>query len=274
MGIVVRERKENPGSSMPQFLRFPVETREDFRSLYAKRMRADLASRIGKDWIQILDSRRDRDRPFAVIANLWGGFFGPLRNFVGLERLCTLLYDDLPFVEEMMDATAEFLVAVMGQILEHTTVDVFGFWEDMAYRNGPLIGPNWVSRFMVPRYRKVVDFVRSRGVEWIALDCDGRVDPLISVWLDAGINFLYPFEVQSGMDVVAVRRKFGRDLRMFGGVDKRALARGRDAIDGELCRVSPLVREGGYIPCLDHSVPPDVPYANYRYYMQRLRQIL
>jgi uroporphyrinogen decarboxylase len=99
------------------------------------------------------------------------------------------------------------------------------------------------------------------------------MDSLIPVWLDAGLNFLYPFEVQAGMDVLAVRRKYGRGLRMWGGVDKRALAHGPRAIDAELARLKPLMDEGGFIPHTDHSIPPDVPFRNYCYFMEKLGEV-
>ncbi|MBC7289285.1 MAG: hypothetical protein H5T86_14850, partial [Armatimonadetes bacterium] len=183
-------------------------------------------------------------------------------------------YDDPPFVEEMMDAFADFIVAMMGQILEYTTIEVFGFWEDMAYKTGPLISPELARRYMLPRYSRVVEFLRGRGVEFISLDSDGNVAALIPVWLDAGINVLYPFEVQAGMDVVEVRRRYGRHLRMWGGIDKRALAKGPEAIDAELERVRPLVDEGGYVAAPDHGLPPDVPFANYCYFMDSLGRLV
>ena len=273
-GILMRERKDQPFSSMPQFVRFPVQTREDFRQFWRERMQPDLSARLGPDYAQKLSAYRDRDFPLIVIADRWGGFFGALRNLTGVERLCMLFYDHPAFVEEMMDAFADFIIAMMDGILEHTDVDVFGFWEDMGYKTGPLISPDMVRRYMLPRYRRVVEFVRSRGVKLISLDSDGDISSLIPLWLDAGINVLYPFEAQCGMDVVEIRREYGKDLRLWCGIDKRALAWGPDAIDCELERVRPLIEEGGYVPAPDHSLPPDVPFANYRYYMERLRQIV
>jgi len=215
---------------------------------------------------------RARPMPFLIVSDRWGGFFGPIRNLVGVERLCTLLYDDPAFVEEMMDADADFVIAMMRQILEVVQIDAFAMWEDMAYNHAPLISPEMVRRHMLPRYRRVVEFVRSKGVPYVGLDSDGQIDPLIPVWMDAGLNFLYPFEVQSGMDVLAVRRRYGRELRIWGGVDKRALAKGREAIDAELRRVEPLIAEGGYIPHTDHSAPPDISFADYSYYLRRLSE--
>ena len=277
-GILIREYKVNRMSSMPQFVRFPVETREDFRIFWKERMQPDLNSRLthhlGSDWKERLAAYRKRDFPLIVIADRWGGFFGPLRNLLGVEKLCMLFYDDPLFIEEMMDAEAEYMIQVMSQILDYTDVDVFGFWEDMAYKSGPLVGPEMFRKFAFPRYRRVVDFLRSRGVEFIALDSDGDINKLIPVWIDAGINILYPFEVQCGMDVLKVRSEYGRDLRIWYGVDKRVAAKGHEAIDAEMARLAPLVKEGGYIPGPDHSFPPDVSYDNYCYFMTKLYTIL
>ncbi len=272
-GILMREMKNNPYSSMPQFVKFPVTNREEFRAFWKERMRPDPEQRIGPNWRQALLDLRDSQIPVIVISDRWGGFFGPLRNLVGVEALCTLFYDDPAFVEEMMDADADFIIAMMDRILEVAPVDAFAFWEDMAYKTGPLLTPKLARKFMLPRYRRVVQFLRSRGVEWIGLDSDGRIDSLIPIWLDAGLNYLYPFEVQAGMDVVAIRRTYGRDLRIWGGVDKRAVAAGPAAIERELARVRPLIEEGGYIPMLDHSCPPDISWQNYTYYMRRLREV-
>jgi uroporphyrinogen decarboxylase len=272
-GILMRELKHNPMSSMPQFVKFPVETRAEFRRFWHEHMQSDMAQRMGPDWKEQLRAMRARPQPFVIISDRWGGFFGPLRNLVGVERLCTLFYDDPLFIEEMMDADADFIIAMMSQILDVVPIDSFSFWEDMAYKTAPLLSPRLARQYMLPRYKRVVEFLAGRGVPFIGLDSDGMMDPLVPVWMDAGLNFLYPFEVQAGMDVLAVRKKYGKQLRLWGGVDKRALAHGPAAIDAELERIRPLIAEGGYIPHTDHSIPPDVSYENFRYYTRRLGEV-
>jgi uroporphyrinogen decarboxylase len=273
-GILMRERRDHPLSSMPQFLRFPVETPEDFRSFRKERLQPDLDARIGPDWKERLEAYRTRDFPLVIIADRWGGFFGPLRNLLGVEKLCILFHENPSFVEEMMDAIADFIIAMMDQVLDRTSVEFFGFWEDMAYKNGPLIGPQMVRKYMVPRYKRVTEFLRGRGVEFISVDSDGDVSLLVPHWLDAGINIVYPFEVQCGMDVAKFRKEYGRDLRMCTGINKRAIAEGPTAIEAELARVAPLIAEGGYIPGPDHSLPPDVSFAQYLYFNERLFELL
>jgi uroporphyrinogen decarboxylase len=59
----------------------------------------------------------------------------------------------------------------------------------------------------------------------------------------------------------------------MGGVDKHVLAQDRAAIDAMIDHLTPLVEEGGYIPTPDHRVPPDVPLANYLYYLDRIKEV-
>ena len=61
---------------------------------------------------------------------------------------------------------------------------------------------------------------------------------------------------------------------MWGGVDKRVLAQGKAAIDAHLRAMIPIVEEGGFIPTVDHTVPPDVPWAHFKYYMEQKDKLL
>ncbi len=67
------------------------------------------------------------------------------------------------------------------------------------------------------------------------------------------------------MDPRRLRREHGRDLVLDGGIDKRELT----AIETELQeKIPPLLAAGGYVPHVDHSVPPDIPYYNFMYYLE------
>lgn len=270
-GIVMEVPNGWRESSMPHFIRFPVETLADFNQFASERLQPQLKQRLGPTWKNLCAGWAVRQQPLMMFADRWGGFFGPLRNLMGVEKLCTAFYDDPSLIEAMMDHIADLIITVMGHVLDTTSIDMFAFWEDMAYRGGSLLSPTLARRFMLPRYKRVVEFLKSRGVEHIGLDSDGDVLQLIPIWLEAGIEVIWPFEVQSGMDVVALRRQFGRDLRMLGGIDKRALALDPTAIRHAVDSVMPLVAEGGYVPYLDHSAPPDISWTNYTFYMEYLK---
>ena len=127
---------------------------------------------------------------------------------------------------------------------------------------------------MMPGYRKITDLLHSAGIDVIMLDSDGNVEELIPLWLECGINFIYPMEVAAGMDVVQLRKKFGKDLIIGGGMDKRILASNKDAIFEMVMSKKSVMLEGGYFPGVDHAIPPDISWENFTYYRQLVNSIV
>ncbi len=271
-GIIMRELKVGRETSMPHWLDFPIKTRKDFEeNLY--RWDLNYETRFPENWADKCKLWKNRKIPLRMWADREGGFFGPLRNLFGLEGLSYMFYDDIELIEEVLDRKVECMIRIIDEIMKSVTFDYFVFWEDMCYKNGPLLAPDLFDKYLVPRYKKVTDHLRSKGIDIIFVDSDGDVTKLVPLWLKAGVNGILPFEVQCGMDVNKFRKEYGKDLLIMGGIDKRALITGGKDIDNELKRVAPLVEEGGYIPWLDHSVPPDVSYDNFLYYMDRLEAL-
>jgi uroporphyrinogen decarboxylase len=137
-----------------------------------------------------------------------------------------------------------------------------------------MVSPEHFQKFMTPAYKKVVKFVKNYGIDVIIVDSDGLVDELIPLFLEVGVNGILPVEIAAGNDPIAWRKKYGKDLRMLGGIDKRALSRGKKDIEDELKKNSVLISESGYIPALDHLIPPDVSLDNFKYYMKLKREAL
>lgn len=185
-----------------------------------------------------------------------------------------MFYDDLKLVEDMMDQVLELNMGILQRVLKDVKVDFIRLWEDMAYKTGPLISPDMVKKLMVPRYKIIIDFLHSHGIDIIHIDSDGNVNELIPLWLDVGINFPWPLEVAAKMDAVALRKKYGKDLIMSGNIDKRIFAKGRKAIREEVMSKVPFLLEtGGYFPGLDHAIPPNISFTDFRYFINLLREI-
>ena len=107
----------------------------------------------------------------------------------------------------------------------------------------------------------------------MSLDCDGCIDKLVPIWLQNGVNTMFPIEVGTwGASIAPWRAQYGRELRGIGGMDKRVLAYDRDAVDRELERLKPLVEAGGYIPCPDHRLPPETKWELVQYYCEQFRK--
>lgn len=257
--------------AMPQFLDFPLHDRDDFKQI-AKRYDPAAPGRYPAEWASYIVQVRQRDYPLGLT---FDGYFGRLRNWMGLEGLCYALADDPGLVAEMCDLHTEFILQTIERALADVQVDYVNIWEDMAYKAGSLMSPTQVRHLMLPGYRRIVDRLRAHGIDIIFVDCDGNIDELIPLWLEAGINGVWPLEAASEMNPVALRQRYGHNLLLVGGIDKRELSRGCDQVRAEVLRIVPqLYAEGGYIPTVDHSVPPDVPYENYVYFRQLLAELV
>ena len=166
-----------------------------------------------------------------------------------------------------MEYYAEFILKTSQPVLEKIQVEYFTFNEDFAMRTGPLVSPEVYREFIFPRLKRIVEFFRGCGVRYIAVDTDGDPTVLVPLMLDAGVDTLWPIERAAGVSPVEWRKRFGRSLRLWGGVDKRVLLMGPASIRAHLRELIPLIEEGGYIPTIDHTVPPDVSWDNFRCYM-------
>lgn len=278
-GIVTKALKEgsvgNSRSCMDQYLSFPVETPEDFKSL-KKRLVTDIDSRYPENWESRIQEWNQRDHVLVMSKNCGTkGFFWRAREWMGTEGVCYAWYDMPKLMHEMMEFIADFTIEISKPILSRITPDYVFINEDMAMKNGPLLSPGQYREFIFPHMRRLVDFFKSQGIPYVAVDTDGNSEPLLSMLIDAGVDAIWPMErAAEDQDPMELRKKYGRDLRLWGGVDKRELAKGIPDIENHLASLLPIVEDGGFIPTVDHLVPPDVSLDNFKYYMKRKQDML
>ncbi len=269
-GRTVREFKDH--TSMPEWEDFPVKTPEDLERVLAERYDAgNLDARFTPAWEA---QARDAATSGALVLIDGGCFYWTLRSLAGVENASYLLYDAPELVEELFERYCVIALEGIRRAGRLTPIDTLGFGEDIACKNGPFMSLEMFRAMVVPRYRRTVDLAAAHGVEQTWYDSDGDLRALLPDYLSVGIHTLAPCEVAAGTDPAPLRKQYGRALRFIGGVDKRAVAKGPDAIRAELDRLRPVVREGGFIPAIDHSVAADISWDNYRYYVDEMRQLL
>jgi uroporphyrinogen decarboxylase len=270
-GVHVLKRKAM--SSIPQHLRNLLTDRESWEKHYKPRLDPDNPIRYPENWDEKVAEWTNPDRDY-VIQLPGGSLFGWIRNWMGLENVALLIYDDPVLFEEMVETIADCQIGLLTRILETGgRFEGLSMWEDMAYRSGPLISPEHFKKFLSPHYRRFSDLMQRFNVPVTWVDSDGDISLLIPLWLEAGVNCMFPIEVGTwGADPVALRNEYGKDLLMMGGFDKKILAKSKEAIEAEVRRLTPLVEEGGFIGFCDHRVPPDVPLENYWHYLELVRK--
>lgn len=204
-----------------------------------------------------------------------GSLIGSIRNVIGVEGLSYLSADDPDLLDEIVTANADVVYRAVEHALASGARFDFGhFWEDICYKNGPLVSPRVFRTVIAPHYRRITGLLASHGIDIVSVDCDGCIDALLPIWLENGVNTMFPIEVGTWKASIAPwREKHGRGLRGVGGMDKTVFAKGADAIDAEVARLQPLVALGGFIPCPDHRIAPDAEWDLVRRYCDRLRAV-
>lgn len=215
--------------------------------------------------------RPDRDTHILLHC---GSLYGDLRNYVGVENLCYMLVDDEALLDEMIQVNADMCYRCAEWALASgVPFDIGHFWEDIAFKNGPLVNPQVFREKVGPHYRRITDLLHSYGIDLVSLDCDGMIDALVPVWLDNGVNVMFPIEVGTWQaSIEPWRRQYGRGLLGVGGMNKKIFALDYGAVDVEIERLRRLVDLGGFLPCMDHRIAADAEWENVQYYCERMRR--
>lgn len=204
-----------------------------------------------------------------------GSLYGAIRDYVGMENLCYLMADDPDLVIEMIDVNAELCYRCTEYALATgARFDIAHFWEDICFKNGPLVNPAFFAEHVGPHYKRITDLVRSHGIDLVSLDCDGMIDSLVPIWLENGVNVMFPIEVGTwDASIAPWREQYGKRVRGVGGMRKYIFALDYAAVDAEVERLRRLVDLGGFIPCPDHRIASDAKWENVQYYCEKMREL-
>ena len=249
---------------------YPVKNMDDWLKL--KPMFEYNESRI--DSAALLEAKELQKNGTMIKAAIPGGYDLP-RELMGEEQVCLCFYDDPELMHDILDTIAETSFRVLEKISAEITVDCLTVHEDMAGKGGPMIGPALITEFISPYYHRIWDLLSSRGTRLFAQDSDGDMNPVLSVFADAGVNIFYPCEPAAGMNIVDIRAKYGKRFAMLGGIDKHVLRKNREEIRKELeFKLQDCMRGGGMCFGLDHRIPNGTPLENYRYYVKTAQEML
>lgn len=265
-GAVVLER--DGAGSIPAEVDHVLKGRREWEELYLPRLQYT-DERI--DWEKMTALKdMERDKPLGIYC---GSLFGQIRNWLGLTGVSYLYVDDEDLYDEIINTVGDLCYRVTEAILDTgVRFDFAHFWEDICFKNGPLVTPRVFDEKVGPHYQRITGLLKSHGIDIVSLDCDGMIDALIPTWIHNGVNTMFPIEVGTwNASIKPWRETYGRELRGVGGMNKTVFSQDYAAVDREIERLRPLVDLGGYIPCPDHRIAPDAEWDNVRYYCERMR---
>ena len=268
-----RERLQVDLEPRPEFI-FRSDKITDLKKL-RKRLDPYDKNRFPKEWPALVKTWQSRDHVLMLYVHR--GFFQSMGvgNWRSFSDVMVLLIDQPEVVRKRMQIQGEFAARLADRILNEVDIDAVVFSEPIGGNDRPLISPQMYEEFVLKNYEPVLDVLRRHQVETICLQTFANARILIPSILRWGFNCLWACEVNiETMDYRSLRREFGRDLRLIGGIDLDALRKDKAAIRQEIEeKVPPLIAQGGYIPLADGRVRADVPFENYVYYRRLLEKV-
>jgi len=269
-GAKIKKMKKAP-SMYYGYLEHQVKNLDDWKRI-KYRYEGDLKKRIPVNIDEIADKLNSSTEP--VKLEIFPYFFRLGFYLMGMENFMLAFYDQPDLIHQMFSFWNDFALSIIKPYLERVKIDIFVLMEDLAYNKAPHLPPDVYKEFWLPYQDKLIGEVKKHQISNICLWTAGDIDVMIPMLMDHGINCLWPVERCSpNMDPYVLRDKYGKELRMNGGVPWKCLIEGPDAIDKEIMKLLPLIEDGGFIPALDDMVSPEIPLDNYIYYINKLRSI-
>ena len=261
---LIAEVPKDGHSTIPHYTKSSIVTPDDWKREKEKRFSLDDPVRE-IDVAAIKESHPpDRDYPLGVSC---GSMIGKIRDMLTFEGLAYAIFDYPEMVEDMIETACLLAEQSLDQLLPEIDFDYASGWEDIAFKNGPIVSVDFFNSIVVPRYKRINAKLKAYGIDIWYTDCDGDVRPLLPGFLEGGINTLFPFEVNGCSHPGELLDEYAGELHIMGGVDKTKLIAGPEATKEYLESLVPYVERGGFIPFCDHRCPPDVSYENYIYYL-------
>jgi hypothetical protein len=250
--------------TIPHYVKASIITPDDWKRCKEERFRRDDPARIVD--IEALKEAHPADRDYPLGVNC-GSMIGKIRDVLTFEGLAYACYDYPDMVEDMVETACVMVEDYLDQVLPHMDFDYASGWEDICFKNGPIVSVDFFNNVVVPRYKRIGKKLYAAGIDLWYTDCDGDVRPILPGLLEGGINCLFPFEVNGCAHPAELLQQYDGVLRIMGGIDKIQLGHGKEAIKAYLKTLAPLVERGGYIPFCDHRCPPNVKPEDYLYYL-------
>jgi uroporphyrinogen decarboxylase len=267
-GALLRWLKD--GSGAPEHVDFAVRDRRSWQE-HIRPYLLDERSyerRLNFDSYRAVRAKCARDERFMTCGVI--GAFDRMTPVCGHEHLLAGMALDPDWVTEMADLYATLTVQLLEILFEREGLpDGLWVWDDLGFKNRPFMSPAMYRQMLYPAHKKLFDFAHGRGLP-VVLHCDGFVEALIPALIEAGINCLQPIEIKAGMDLLRLKRRFGEQIALIGGMDERVLeTNDLQAVEALLSSLPGAMAGSGYVLQVDHSVSPLVNYETYRYFVER-----
>lgn len=224
-------------------------------------------------WPEAVEKYRGRyatDR--FVLFHVYGPWEATWRHR-GLDALLLDIALDPEWVKEMADVYMDHLLNILKHCLKlGMRPDGLFLVEDLGCNRGLLFSPDMWRKTYRKIFEKLGAFLAENNIDFLMHSC-GNIEILFDDLIECGVQLIQPLQVQAGLDVVELRKKYGKRLAFWGNFHAGAMAGPIEPLRESIRRIIPGTRNGGYIFGSDHSIPPDVSFERYQWILEEVQRV-
>jgi hypothetical protein len=254
----------------------PWSAGQSVLSTLQKRLNINNPLHLPANWFKLTKLGAQSQQVLILVAHQ--GFFLSLGvgDWQSFDLLIENLRENRLLIRRWMEIYGEFAAQLADKILSRVRVDAALFNEPIGGFTGSLISPAMYRELVLPGYQPILDVLARYHIPIIIFRTYANARLLLPEVLRAGMNCLWAYECNNQqMNYVELRREFGRDLSLIGGIDLDALRRNKEAIYQEIEEKVPvLLAAGGYLPAADGRIREDISFENYVYYRGLLKKYI
>lgn len=195
---------------------------------------------------------------------IWVGDLWERATFMrGMENLLLDVVLHPKFVEDLLRGLTDYVLETMRILFERFRFDCVALSDDYGTQKALVMSPEHWRKFLKPRLAEIYGLAGKHGRTVFHHSC-GNNTAIIGDFIDVGLDILHPIQPEA-MDIVALKREYGKELSFCGGVRTQdLLPRGTpEEVRAEVRRLKhEMGRGGGYILEPGITVQADVPVEN------------
>ena len=207
-----------------------------------------------------------------VLLDFYGPFEATWRHH-GYVASCMDLLQEPGWMSDMLKTFTDLVCNTIRTGFEsEITPDGIFLIEDLGTTKGTLMSPDTFRKLIKPCYGTIFDLARRNGLACF-MHSDGRIHAILDDLVEVGLQVLNPIDTGSGMDLIDLKRRYGKHLAFFGGISARDMHDVSKSNAEIEAKIPVAARGGGYIFHSDHSVPPTVSLARYKEILKHVREL-
>ena len=253
------ERRKGYGYGVP--VSHPLQNAQDLGQIFDY----PLPDPDGYDYSGLADYCRRNER-YAITGGSKFPFLTIACDLMGMERLMINLIEAPDLIQALLHRLVDLHLRLTQRWLEAAPgmIDILIITDDYGSNHDLLISPRHWQKLIRPELERIIDFAHDWGVK-VMLHSDGALRRILPDLVELGLDILNPIEPEAkGMDPAGIKRDYGSQIALHGGVSARNLAlKTADQVRAEVKGLIETVAPGGgYILCPTNHILEDMPVEN------------